>query len=218
MLLSRLRTSSALRDLCESLLADHAKHVIEIRMVSCVRFLVQIQDVVTGSHDDARTELRRPPTQRVLSVASSECPCALQQGVGSKNRDHPETVHLNDVCGKAILIEKDIEWHGLILHERLRILAVAGADRRHADTGRDELVVSIADLTGPLAAGQSAEVSKEEDHMRVLHPQVTQPVGGSLNIGENHLCERLGVEGHGATNQASVATITALMVWSRFSA
>jgi hypothetical protein len=56
------------------------------------------------------------------------------------------------------------------------VSAPAGADGCHPCPGCDKFLVSVSDLTGPLAARQSAEVSQEQEDVRIGGPQIPEPM------------------------------------------
>lgn len=65
--------------------------------------------------------------------------------------------------------------------------------------------MSVADLTGPLAARQSTEVSKEENHTRVLLPSISQMLGAAVRVDEWMTAERRHVEGHESSGMTWLA-------------
>ena len=68
----------------------------------------------------------------------------------------------DDSGGRAVLVEQHRERDGLVLDERLGVPASTRTDGSDRSSGGEDLLVPIADLTGPLATRQSAEVAKEE--------------------------------------------------------
>ena len=88
------------------------------------------------------------------------------------------------------------EWHVLVLDERHCVALAAGADGRDLGTGCEKFVVSVADLTGPLTAGQSTKVPKEQKHLGMVLPQVTEALWRAIRIDEHFVCELCCVEWH----------------------
>lgn len=56
--------------------------------------------------------------------------------------------------------------------------------------------MSVADLTGPLAARQSTEVPEEENHPGALLPSIRQILGVPMGVDERVTAERRHVEAH----------------------
>jgi hypothetical protein len=78
----------------------------------------------------------------------------------------------------------------------LGVPTAASADGGDAGSGVDELLISIANLTGPLAARESAEVAQEEQHLGLVYPQVPEPLLGAVGVDESMGCEERHVERH----------------------
>ena len=74
---------------------------------------------------------------------------------------------------------------------RFGVLPAAGSDCGDRGAGGDDLVVSVADLTGPLTAGQSPEVPKEEHNLRLFRPEFTESLLGAVGIDEDQISEVL---------------------------
>jgi hypothetical protein len=84
----------------------------------------------------------------------------------------------------------------LVLDEGLGVVLAAGADRSDLSPGGEDILVSIANLTGPLTAGQSSKVAQEKQDLRLLHPEVTEPLFGPVRIDEDLIGKLAGVERH----------------------
>jgi hypothetical protein len=108
-----------------------------------------------------------------LTVPSNERSRTRKPCVRPDKRGCTEVVRLDDICSNAILVQKDIEWHGLVVDERLGVCGIAGAYGRYARSGGCDLLVSISNLTGSLTAGQSTEVPQKEEQVAIVGPQVT---------------------------------------------
>jgi hypothetical protein len=117
-------------------------------------------------------------------------------GGGSHERPDAERIRGNDLGGRAVFVEQHGEGHVLVFDEGDGVPPPSGADGGHPGPGSGDLVVSIADLTGPLAAGESAEVTQEEEGVGLLGPQIAEAVLGPLRIDENLLGETDGIERH----------------------
>ena len=68
--------------------------------------------------------------------------------------------------------------------ERTRLSDAACSDRDDSTTELGDLVVSIAQLRGVLAAVQSTEVPQEHQDCLLLAPQVTETAGGTRAVGQ----------------------------------
>jgi hypothetical protein len=110
---------------------------------------------------------------------------------------NPERFGTDNVGRGAILVEKDGERNPLNFDEGLGVALAARPDGRHPHPGLDELVVSIADLTGPLAAGDSAKVAQEEDHFGPRRPQVAEPDFDPIGVNHDVVGEGGYIKGHG---------------------
>jgi hypothetical protein len=84
---------------------------------------------------------------------------AGQKCVGTDERSCLETIHLDDLCCFAVLVEEDGKGNVLVFDERSRVSSASRTDGSDADAGIEELVVSLTDLTGPFPARQSAKVA-----------------------------------------------------------
>ena len=168
-------------------------------MIACVVLEVLVQELISGPYDERRSELERAPPRLVLPVALDE---RLQPGADG-GRGHiggqADGVRLHNFGGNAVLVEEHREWEVLVLNEGLGITLAAGADRGHSDVGSGEVSLSVADLTGSLATGESAEVAEEEQHRRPIRPQVTQPVRIAVRVDQLEVTQGAYIEGHGQT-------------------
>jgi hypothetical protein len=143
----------------------------------------------------------------VLSVASGKRSCASEEGIRPDQRHCTESVRLDDGCGLAVFVEKYREGHLFILDECHGVPSAPGADCRDAGAGRLEISVIVPDLTGPLAAGQSAEVAEEQQDMRVARPQISQAVHRSFRIGQLKIRQSGRVECHLFSSSAKARSV-----------
>jgi len=120
----------------------------------------------------------------------------------SGDRIRPESCHCTNLSGSddlgclAVLVEQDRERHILVLDERRCVTLATRSDGGDPCTRCEDLVVSLADLTGPLAAGQSAKVAQEEKNLRLVLPTVTKAMLGTIGIDENLISELSNIEWH----------------------
>jgi hypothetical protein len=153
-------------------------------MIACVRLLVDVEEFVAWGYYERRSQLGGAAAGVVLPIATNQRPCSCQPRIGSERSRGSQLVQHNGVGRIAVLIQEDRERNRLILDEGRCVPSTSGADRSHTRSGRRQLFVSVSDLTGPFAARQSTEVSKEEKHMGLFGPQVPEPVERSVGVGE----------------------------------
>ena len=95
----------------------------------------------------------------------------------------------------------------LIFDEGLGVAAAAGADGGNARSCGEDLVVSVADLTGPLAAGQSAEVAEKQDHLWLGRPPVAEAFLAAVGIDEYLIGQSLDVKLHEVESRGTAPEI-----------
>ena len=95
----------------------------------------------------------------------------------------------------------------LIFDEGLGVAAAAGADGGNARSCGEDLVVSVADLTGPLAAGQSAEVAEKQDHLWPGRPPVAEAFLVAVGIDEYLIGQSLDVKRHEVESRGTAPEI-----------
>lgn len=132
-----------------------------------------LQDISRTDHQ-RRSELKRTSSSVVLPVAFQG---RTQTGLdlpGCDQLAHGQSLRAGDFGSKAVLIEQHGERNALVLDEGLGVSLAPGTDGRDRCTGGDDVFVSVADLTGPLTAGQSTKMPKEEDDLSLFGPQVAE--------------------------------------------
>jgi hypothetical protein len=72
----------------------------------------------------------------------------------------------------------------------LCVSGIAGAYGRYARSSGCDLFISISNLTGPLAARQSAEVPQKEEQVAIDGPQVTESMHSAVGIGKREIGKR----------------------------
>jgi hypothetical protein len=158
-------------------------------VIACVILEVFVKDLVARAHDDRRTQLHGPPSGFLLPMPGSEGTEAGGDLTGTDQACDTDGAGPYDLGCGAFLVEKDGERNLLVLDESLRISPTSGADGRYFRPGGEDLSVPVSDLTGPLTACQSAEVSKEQNHLRLIAPKITEPLLGPVGIDQNFVCE-----------------------------
>ncbi len=162
---------------------QHRKDLVEIGVVACERFLIDVDQLIARCHHKGRSELSRPAACLVLTVAAGEGPGTGEERVRPDQRCGSESVRLDDVRCLAFLIEEDRKRDGLVLDECLCVSSASRADGRHIRTGFPQLFVSVSDLTGPLTTGQSTEMSEEKENVWIFGPQVPKSMRRTVRIG-----------------------------------
>ena len=165
-------------------------------MVACEGLLVDVDQLVARRHHKGRSELGGPATCLVLPVTSGEGSRSGKECIRPQQRCGSESIHLNHVRCLAFLVEEYGERHGFILDERHGVSSVSRADGGHTGAGCDEFLVSISDLTGPLAAGESAEMSEKQENVRIIGPQIPQSMCTAIRIVQREIGESRRIECH----------------------
>ena len=166
-------------------------------MVACKVLVVGVAKLVAGSDDQRRAELERAPAGIALAVAGDGRSNSGDDLAGREQLESRRRLGAGDLGGGPVLIEKDREGNSLGFDEGLGISFASGADRSDFRPGGPYLVVSIADLTGPLTAGQSAKVAEEEDHLWLVCPQVAQPHRILIRVDHHGFGQGRDIEAHG---------------------
>ena len=84
----------------------------------------------------------------------------------------------------------------LLSNEGLGVSPAPGTDCGYPRPRCDEVVVSITDLTGPLATRHSTEVAKEENDLRTVGPKITEALFDPIGIYDHVVGEGGNVKGH----------------------
>lgn len=156
-------------------------------MVTGILLAVLEQQLVAWPDHERGAQLHGPGAGSVLAIAGRERSRRRHDGGASQQGRGSDLARLHGRSCVAVLVEKHRKREVLVFDECLRIVATPGADRSHR-VGR-ELVLALADLTGPLPARESAEMAQEEQRMGGVRPQVSQAVGPSLHVGKAHVGE-----------------------------
>ena len=165
-------------------------------MVASKLLLVAVDQFVAWCHDEGCAELGGSSTCLALAIAASEGSCTGEESVRSDQCSCAETVHLDDVGSLTVLVEQDVERDVLVLDERLGVASPPCAESRNPCARCGDLFISIADLTGPLAAGQSAEVSEKQEDVRIFGPQIPQSMHLTGGVWEGEISKSRGIECH----------------------
>lgn len=166
-------------------------------MVAGVVLEVGIAQVVAGTDDQRCSQLERTAAGVALAVAGDRRP---EPGQELSRRDEVEgtgCLRACDLSRGSVLVQQNGERDGFVLDERFGVAFPAGPDGRDLGTGLENLLVPVADLTGPLATGQSAKVTEKENHLRSVRPQVTEPHRVLVRVDHNGVRQSCQVEGHG---------------------
>ena len=153
--------------------AETFKNFVEVGVIACERFLVHVEQFIAGCHDECCSELGGAAPQTALTVPANERSRTRKPCVRPDQRGGTNVVHLDDIRSNAFFVQKDVEGHGFVLDERLRVFGITGAYGCYPRSGGCGLLISISNLTGSLAAGQSTEVPQKEEQVAIVGPQVT---------------------------------------------
>lgn len=168
-------------------------------MITCKVLSVFVHDVVTWAYDDRCTQLHRPGTTLGLAMAAGKRPNACADCGRAYEGAEAKLVGLDDLGCGAVRVEQHRERHVLVFDEGRCIATSSRADRRDSGARRKQLFVSVADLTGPFTARESPEVAKEEQHMGLVCPQVTQPLLCVVGSDKHLVAQEACVECHVGT-------------------
>ena len=158
---------------------------------------VGVQDLVARPHHDRGTQLHWASPGLLLPMSAGERSDSGGDGSWLDERRHAKGLRTDDLGGVAVLVEKHGEGDPFVVDERLGVSTASRSDGGDPGAGGKDLVVSVADLTGPLTACKSTEVAEEENNLRVFRPQVAESLLGPVGIDENLVGELGRVEGHG---------------------
>lgn len=175
---------------------DGGEYLVEVGVVAGELLVIGVEQLVAGADDECGPELERAAPRLLLDVPSGQRARRSHHGPRPDHARQPELAGADDLGGGAIFVEQYLEGNPLVLDERQRVALASRADGGDARTCGQDLVIPVADLTGPLAARQSTEVPKEEDHPRILLPSVAQMLGAAMRVDERVTAERRHVEGH----------------------
>jgi hypothetical protein len=159
-------------------------------------FVVFVEKLVARPDHECRPQLHRTSTCVVLSIPTAGGPCPGDDLLRLEERHHPQRLGPDYLSGAAVLVQEHLEWHRLVLDERLGVSLATRSDRRHTCAGVEDVLISLADLTGPLSTSQSAEVTEKQDDTWALGPSVAQTMLGFIGIDEDLLSELIYIERH----------------------
>lgn len=167
-------------------------------MIAGVILEICVLQHIPRSDHQRRTQLKRSTAGPFLAMAPSEAPEGRRPGARREHRPDPERIRSGNLGRGSLFVEQHRERNSLVLDEGPGITLATGADGGHARPGRQYLLVTIADLTGPLAAGQSAKVAEKQNHLCLVRPPVTKAFCDSVGIDEHLIGEGTNVETHAA--------------------
>lgn len=154
-------------------------------MIAGVVLEVGIQQFVARPDHQGGTQLEGSATALVLAMSGRQAASPGRQGgrLGDGNQSEPSGS--DEFGSQPIFVEEHVEGYPLIFNERLGITLATGSNGDHGRPCRGDLFISVADLTGPLAAGQSAKVPEEQDHGRRFRPPVTEAMLDPLGVDQH---------------------------------
>jgi hypothetical protein len=153
-------------------------------VVGAVDVEVLVTKATVGADDERGADLANSGSRLVDVVAAPRCrkggsPCArMQELEPAERRDG------SGFGGLRVVVDEDHEWQTFIADERTCLSVSACSDRDDSTTELGNLVISIAQLRGALAAVQSTEVAQEHQNCLLLAPQVTEATGGTRAVGQ----------------------------------
>lgn len=175
-------------------------------MVAGVVLEVGVVQLVARTDHQRGAQLQGPAPRSMLDVATRERPEPGRPLPGLDQGRWAERVRAGDPRCDAVLVEEDLEGDVLVLDERLRIALATRSDRGDIGAGVEDLLIPLADLTGPLSTGQSAEVAEEEHDPWRVRPPRSEALRPAVRVDELDICEGGEVEAHensGTTSRAN---------------
>ncbi len=165
-------------------------------MISSVILEILIQQFVAWRDHQSGTQLLPTAAGVALPVPSCSSPKTSPDLGRLHEIESAQRIGADRTGRRAVFVQQHIERDSLIFDEGLGVPLPTSTDGNDACARRQELVVSIADLTGPLAACQSAEMAKKQHHLGILFPSVAEPLFGFVGA-DQHLVGELGyIEWH----------------------
>jgi hypothetical protein len=133
--------------------------------------------------------LERTPSGVVLPVAFGQRFRPGHELAGADQRKHAERAGAYQLRRCSVFVEQHLKGNRFVLDECLCIAAPAGADRGDVGSRGEDLFISLTDLTGPFATGQSAEMAEKENNSGAFRPAIAEPLLGTLRIDQVHRTE-----------------------------
>ena len=131
---------------------------------------------VAGPDDERRAELEHTFPGHMDLVPGAPRPDRRAVRLRAEHVPGASTLHARQARGGGVVVDQDGEGDALVFDEAARVPGVTGSDRDHFGARCLDLVVSVAQLRGVLAAVQSPEVSKEDQDDGTVAPVVAEPV------------------------------------------
>ena len=174
-------------------------------MVAGEILAIGVEQLVSWADDECGSELERAGSRLLLDVPSGQRARRSHHGPRLDDAGQPELSGADDLGSGAVFVEQHLEGNPLVLDEGQRVALAPRADGGDVRTCGEDLLISVADLTGPLAARQSTEVPKEQNHPRMLLPTVAQTLSDAMRIDERMTAERRHVEAHESSGMTWLA-------------
>lgn len=178
---------------------QYLKDLINVGVVAGIILEVLVQQPVARTDHQRGAQLERPPPGVSLPVSFQRRSGAGDQLGGLDQRAHAHLPGAGDLGGGAVFVEEHLKGNRLVFDESLGVPLAAGSYRSDVGTRIEDFLISVADLTGPFTAGQSAEMAKEEDDPHLLGPSVAEPVLRLEGVDEDLIGQRFDVERHGTS-------------------
>jgi hypothetical protein len=173
---------------------DRGEHLVEIGVVACEIFVVGISQHVPWRDHECRSELRGSTSGPVLAVPSDHRAGPCEELSRRQHGQRGRLLRAGDPGSRPVLVEQDPERDLLILDEGLGVTLAACPDGRDPGSGCEDLIVPVADLTGPLTTCQSTEMTQEQDDLGLIGPHSAQPHLGSIRFDHHGVGQRNDIE------------------------
>ena len=176
-------------------------------MVGAVGVEVFEVNPAIGADHEGRTDLLHPRAGFVGVVSSLGGRSGRLPRSGVEEFEPREGAHGRRVRCRAVVVDQYLERDLLLDDEAGGVSLIAGPDGNDAAAQPDDLIVSVAELRGMLAAVKSTEMTQEHQHDRLVAPEITEPVVRAGAVSERERSERVDV--HGPERRPAVAVRTA---------
>jgi predicted HD phosphohydrolase len=154
-------------------------------MVGAVVVDVLVEELLAGSDDERRAELRHASSRIVDPVTGGARPLgSLPATPVGQQPEEPDPSNRRRSGGTGVVVDQHGERHALVGDERSGVTHAAGADGHDLRAPAPDLVVAAPQLRGVLAAEQSAEMPQEDQDHRPIGPEIAESTRLSRRVGK----------------------------------
>jgi hypothetical protein len=164
---------------------ERREDIVEGRVVCGVRVAMLVAKRAARAYDERCAELidafrRREPD----SVTGAPGAYGFSERRRMEEPQGPDALDRSGLRGRCVGVEEDRVRELVVLDEPAREIGIARSDRHELGAPAPDLVVAVAQLRGVLAAMESAEVAQEDENDGLLRPEIAEPPGRAIGVGE----------------------------------